>query len=1086
MRKAGLLIIMFITIINFAEAQKIGNVWYFGKYCGITFDTPDGKPKPLTNSRLEIWEGCATISNSMGQIDLYTDGINVINKEHNFMAIGGNNRSQQLIGGSSSTQTAIVVPKPGDSLLYYIFTTDAFENQQVNRSTGLNYSIVDMRQDGGRGNIFVSNINILQTSLEKVTISRHANDKEYWIIAHTYSTNEFYAFHLSSNGLQPPVISRVQPVVGDNGQNGDQGYMKVNRSGTKLAAAYTQYTNVYLYDFDNQTGIVTNGQMLFPANSDLNFYGLEFSPDGTKLYASFFGIQRGIIQLDISSNDLTTIRNSAARILDEGGFPPGALQLGPDGKIYAAKDVTPYLHVINDPDKKSPDCNLKVDAVYLDVDNTGRKCHLGLPNTLNSVYYARIKGFASNPACEGDTVFLWSQVDASTYGYQVTWDGPNGFHSDSQDTMIVNAMKNATGWYYVTVNLNGLISVDSIYVLIADSPFTNIKTSGNTRFCFGDSVLLSADPFNPSLFYKWSTGDNTKDVVINKSGRYYLNIKNAGNCEYNDSIDITVVPLPIVSIKPRSSIVFCDGDSVVLEAVPYEPNVNYYWSTGEKTRYITVKTSGTIKLIAINEDQCKDSTEINIRVNNRPNAAITQGTALYICKGTSALLSAEPDGMNYLWSDGRTTKSIVVSKPGLYYCIVENSSECTDTAYIRLEHYPDNPLEIRGNTSFCMGDSTILYGYGNFKSYEWSNGDSNQIITIKNKGRLTLKAIDYNGCYSYDTVDIDVFELKIDYDGLKNISFGSLLIDVDSTITVSVTNNDVTACKIKSIEFGSSGVFSDMSLLPVTLIPGQTHNFKLQFSPQNIIDYSEPIKLSISEPCNITLWGNIRGTGIVELLISLPDTNGSIGDVDFCLPVRSKLLTQKQVMVDANYKISLFHNLDAFAPNPNIATAVSSEQRIATYTNKVFFSKEEIITENYCGTILLGQFNPFPVSFISVLIDNPNVIVKEINGSVKTNSICVKNLSGIISLSIPELKLVQNPIDDIIPLDINIPCNSDITIKLYNLSTSSQTILLQNRRLTEGNHNLKLEASYLPDGFYVLTAIINEQTHTLRFIKVSR
>ena len=278
-------IIVFLVLVQSAESQRIGNIWYFGFYCGITFDTPDGHPVAIDGNRLKMWEGCATISNDAGTVDLYTNGITVYNKLNGLMAT-------QLAGGSSSTQSVIIVPKPGDSLIYYLFTTDAFENEQNNISKGLNYSVVDMRLNGGLGDIVQANVNLLPTTLEKVTFIKHRDTKSAWIIGHSYNTDEFYAFLLDAQGVHPPVISRVSPVIGDVGIDGDRGYMKASIDGKKIAAAYIQNTNVYLYDFDNSTGVVSNGQMLFPGNSALQFYGVEFSPDGSKLYASFVDYTR--------------------------------------------------------------------------------------------------------------------------------------------------------------------------------------------------------------------------------------------------------------------------------------------------------------------------------------------------------------------------------------------------------------------------------------------------------------------------------------------------------------------------------------------------------------------------------------------------------------------------------------------------------------------------------------------------------------------------------------------------------------------------------------------------------------------------
>ena len=105
-------------------------------------DFNPGNPVPLTNGAMTTTEGCAAISDaSTGQLLFYTDGITVYNRNHVTMTNGTG-----LMGNFSSTQSSIIVPHPGQSNLYYIFTVD-----DVGGANGMRYSVVDMNQSGGFG-----------------------------------------------------------------------------------------------------------------------------------------------------------------------------------------------------------------------------------------------------------------------------------------------------------------------------------------------------------------------------------------------------------------------------------------------------------------------------------------------------------------------------------------------------------------------------------------------------------------------------------------------------------------------------------------------------------------------------------------------------------------------------------------------------------------------------------------------------------------------------------------------------------------------------------------------------------------------
>ena len=128
--------------------QQAAN-WYFGENSGINF-SPSGELTILDNGQLNTVEGCSSISDINGNLLFYTDGSTVFNRNHSLMQNG-----EFLLGHESSTQSAIVVPKPNDPNIYYIFTVGSNMSQ-----TGLNYSIVDMTLDNGLGAIINKNINL--------------------------------------------------------------------------------------------------------------------------------------------------------------------------------------------------------------------------------------------------------------------------------------------------------------------------------------------------------------------------------------------------------------------------------------------------------------------------------------------------------------------------------------------------------------------------------------------------------------------------------------------------------------------------------------------------------------------------------------------------------------------------------------------------------------------------------------------------------------------------------------------------------------------------------------------------------------
>ena len=89
------------------------NNWYFGVLAGLNFSL--GGVNVITVGALNTGEGCSSISDGAGNTLFYTDGVNVWNKSHALMPNG-----DSLMGGPSSTQSALIVPMPGSNSLYYI------------------------------------------------------------------------------------------------------------------------------------------------------------------------------------------------------------------------------------------------------------------------------------------------------------------------------------------------------------------------------------------------------------------------------------------------------------------------------------------------------------------------------------------------------------------------------------------------------------------------------------------------------------------------------------------------------------------------------------------------------------------------------------------------------------------------------------------------------------------------------------------------------------------------------------------------------------------------------------------------------
>jgi hypothetical protein len=353
------LVIAGLSMLTFQPlaAQKEGAIWYFGQNAGLDFNR--SFPEPLTDGMINTREGVATICDKEGKLLFYTDGQVVYTRDHQIMQNGTG-----LYGNPSSTQSSIVVPKPGSATQYYLFTVDQ-TGLPENPGRGLNYSIVDMGANSGDGAVIDKNTPLFNDGrirfTEKITVVKHDDKTTYWIIAHEFGTNQFYRFRLTDAA---PFISfagtvaagSIHPINNkDRNNRGATGYLKSSPKGEFLAAAIEGLELFELFTFDKRTGNIALLASLPALNSTdpgdplrTAAYGVEFSPTSNYLYGSS---RKGgmLYQWSLEKLNGPSIAQSMRIIRKNPSVLCGALQLAYNGKIYLSLGGQPFLGVIRSP-----------------------------------------------------------------------------------------------------------------------------------------------------------------------------------------------------------------------------------------------------------------------------------------------------------------------------------------------------------------------------------------------------------------------------------------------------------------------------------------------------------------------------------------------------------------------------------------------------------------------------------------------------------------------------------------------------------------------------------------------------------------
>jgi gliding motility-associated-like protein len=177
----------------------------------------------------------------------------------------------------------------------------------------------------------------------------------------------------------------------------------------------------------------------------------------------------------------------------------------------------------------------------------------GCGNTITDSIYIQISPLTTVNAGPDQTICPGSSITLNGSGaISYAWSG--GVQNGVAFTPLTPGSFVLTG-----TNSTGCIGTDTVEILFYSLP--SINAGQDQTVCAGDSVILTATGANT---YTW-TGSVQNDVpfIPTSSGQYIVTGTNANGCLGTDTIQVTLVPNPIITALDS---VICTGDSTQLTA----------------------------------------------------------------------------------------------------------------------------------------------------------------------------------------------------------------------------------------------------------------------------------------------------------------------------------------------------------------------------------------------------------------------------------------------------------------------------------------------------------------------------------------
>ena len=496
-----LLLLVSFPLLIIAQPETYN--WYFGNQYGLNFSS--GIPEEITDSAIRTFEGCAAVSDAEGNILFYTNG-------------GGRdpatgqapgtiwNRNNEVMydmsftegGGWSSAQSSLIIPKPGQDSVYYLFTMeeaesnmgDGIPDQPLGR--GLSYFEVDMRLNGALGGVTVADQRLYVPSYEGLTGTIHADGERYWILFTDgdESNTIFLRLLVDDTAVEATNIDSVvvENVVFLGGTT------KISPDGKWIACAGQ------LFSFNNETGEIS----LSSITLQTIFSGGTFSPE-SRYYYFWQGFDE-LVRVDLLADDIEASREILP--INFSNRLPGQMQMASNGNIYFVTvdlfDLTTSISEISCPGSMNPTINADL-FEYTSIEE--EPFFIGLPNFTDHLFSIPLAGETLEPEelsfCPNESI----ELDARRSGQTYLW---------STGETEASIQVSAPGTYTVTITINdcGGMIIDEKSVIEASPPTIAFgETPPLNSLCLDtdNEIMIITEGENT---IEWSTGNTENTIVL--------------------------------------------------------------------------------------------------------------------------------------------------------------------------------------------------------------------------------------------------------------------------------------------------------------------------------------------------------------------------------------------------------------------------------------------------------------------------------------------------------------------------------------------------------------------------------------------
>ncbi len=303
------------------------------------------------------------------------------------------------------------------------------------------------------------------------------------------------------------------------------------------------------------------------------------------------------------------------------------------------------------------------------------------------------------------------------------------------------------------------ISITAPTEIVLTPTIVNVKCKSNAT----GRILMEVSGGTAPYTYLWSNGSKSSIITGLIAGTYSVTVTDVTNCTKTMEMTITEPEEKLQQFVFRRDVT-CKGGATGLAGstptggtAPY----TYLWSNGSTDQTIENLAAGTYSIKVTDANNCVVDSQVVVK-EPQNSISITSKIKNISCKGfsdgtielsaTGANGGTDPLQFYYIWSDGFIGSNRGGLAAGTYTVEVIDFLGCSKVESIKVEE-PLQSLTLATDISAekCFGfknGTAVVTAIGGVAPYQylWSTGDTTFQFSNFQKGAISVRVTDYNGC----------------------------------------------------------------------------------------------------------------------------------------------------------------------------------------------------------------------------------------------------------------------------------------------------------------------------------------------------